>query len=412
MLIYFVIVVLGVLAIMSAIEIASLPRASDVDASRSVPRLEESELAEVKLHVQIKDDAARLSKRAHRLMIQDDAPPQLCAARNSIATNAEQSGRYSYQVSPKSRGNVEFGDIHLRVTGPLHLFWAQFKIPAKTPVSVWPNTRLTTDKHAALQKALRLEGARIRHFGIGLAEFAHIREYAQGDDPRQVNWFATARRQTLMRNVYEPERGQNVILAIDCGRSMAVMQNAGKTRLDLALEAALLTAQVAFANGDEINVIAYSNEVHLHLSHLRGKSGMRQLIESTYDLTAHIVYSDPHIMADLVYAHHKRHALLILLTDLTDLSTNDLFEQNIRVLEKHHTCLVASFTDEALEEAITKEAGSFAAATKVAIAAGLLNDRKSYRDRLFSRHIEVVEARQELYTEALKAYVRYKNAAR
>ena len=51
-------------------------------------------------------------------------------------------------------------------------------------------------------------------------EFDQIKEYNKGDDIRSINWKATARKNQLMVNQYQEERSQQVISAIDMGRTM------------------------------------------------------------------------------------------------------------------------------------------------------------------------------------------------
>ena len=68
----------------------------------------------------------------------------------------------------------------------------------------------------AVQHRLRDAGIRsIRRRGEG-SSFASLREYAVGDDPRHVDWKATARRQKLMTREYTVEQGQTMMIAVDC----------------------------------------------------------------------------------------------------------------------------------------------------------------------------------------------------
>ena len=350
---------------------------------------------------------------SYRMAVRDDCPAALdsvVSLHRGRLTPGE--NRLSYSVTPLRRGDVVFGDIHARLTGPLGLLRRQYtmRVPCSRPV--WPDLEPTPRKRAALQRALRLSGDAVHRMASGHAEFAHIRDYAPGDDPRSINWFATARRGQLMRNVYRPERGQHVILALDCGRTMAAVQRVGKTRLDLALEALVLVASAALARGDEVSVIAYSDRVHLHLRRIRGTAGIAEIVGGTYNLTAKPVYVGPQLLADEVYAHHRRHSLLLLFTDLSDLVANDLFERHMHLLESRHSMAVMTFVDTALQETVEHPPATLDDAVIAGVAAGLLADRADFRSRLRARGVTVVETSEELFSTALEQYVRFKNTNR
>lgn len=402
----FVIFCLGLFAVGITVEWMQLPSATSVSGSRLLGHLQESVPQTVNIRLSVPP-----SQRP--IIIRDDIPDLLEASEVTLE-NTEREGEHlqgHYVIVAQHRAKVTFGDLHIRIQSPWGLLMRQFRIPATQVVDVWPDLRLTPAKQLALQHALLREGLQIRHLGTGQTEFAHIREYALGDDPRQVNWFATARRHALMRNVYEPEKGQSIILAIDCGRTMGILQHDGKTRLDLAIEAAYLTASAALENGDEVSLIAYSDVIQVHLEHLSGRRGLREMLMALLDLQATPVYSGPHLVADRVYRYHKRHALLLFFTDLTDLSANDLFEQNLRILEKRHTCVITSFTDETLESLFTSSAATFTEAAQVGVAASILNERIAFKERLRQRKMMVFEARSEVYSAALQSYIRHKNRA-
>src|SRR5207244_5575671 len=58
-----------------------------------------------------------------------------------------------------------------------------------------------------------------RQPGMG-REFESLREYRQGDEPRDVCWTAAARRGKPISRVYRVERSQSVIIVVDDGRLM------------------------------------------------------------------------------------------------------------------------------------------------------------------------------------------------
>jgi len=72
----------------------------------------------------------------------------------------------------------------------------------------------------AISRQLHMHGQkRVRKIGNS-QEFDTIRDYVRGDDPRHINWSATARRGHLMMNHFVDERAQNVYCIIDQSRAM------------------------------------------------------------------------------------------------------------------------------------------------------------------------------------------------
>ena len=52
-------------------------------------------------------------------------------------------------------------------------------------------------------------------------EFESLRDYVPGDDPRRIDWAASARRGRAVTRLYQHERNHTVIVAVDASRLMA-----------------------------------------------------------------------------------------------------------------------------------------------------------------------------------------------
>jgi len=409
-------------------DVRHLPDPASVQATRVVERLEEGRATTITLSIRV--PAVRSGwlpgsrTNGYQLRTRDDLPPELTAADDGpTPLHTGQDGKLAppatlsvveivqhYTATPRRRGMVSFGDIHVRLTGPLGFVQGQYRVPAEASTLVWPDTRMTAHKQAALQEALQQDGRIVRHVSHGMSEFAQIRDFSTGDDPRHINWFASARSARLLKNVYEPERGQHIILALDCGRAMGVEQHAGKTRLDLAIEAAILTGTAALSGGDDVTLIAFADVLLRHVPGLRGTAGLRTLTETLCTLQAAPVYTGMHLLAERLFRYHKRRSLLILFTDLADLARQDLFERQLSLLQRQHACVVGSFTDKALEAAARSPAESWPAWRTTAAAAALLEDRHHARERLRRRGTVTLEAPDELFSASLREYTRFKQS--
>ena len=92
------------------------------------------------------------------------------------------------------------------------------------------------------------------------SEFERVREAFPDDPLRSINWRATARTGRLMATELIPERAQPLVICLDHGRLMGV--GAGElTKLDHAINAALLLVHVALRSGDRAGMLAFADTV-------------------------------------------------------------------------------------------------------------------------------------------------------
>ncbi|MBD0339491.1 MAG: DUF58 domain-containing protein, partial [Microcoleus sp. Co-bin12] len=98
----------------------------------------------------------------------------------------------TYTIRPSNRGEYKWGDIQVRQLGKWGLAWHDWKIPASEKVAVYPD--LVMLKELSIRLTLENSGTMrgLRKLGMG-TEFAELREYGIGDDPRLIDWKATAR---------------------------------------------------------------------------------------------------------------------------------------------------------------------------------------------------------------------------
>lgn len=113
------------------------------------------------------------------------------------------------------------------------------------------SSRLVTDVLAG--------GYRSTFRGAGI-EFASVREYVEGDDPRTVDWNVTARVGRPFVKQFVEERELTVVFALDLSASMDAGFGAFSLRQAAARFCALL-GLAAITNNDRIGLIAGSDEV-------------------------------------------------------------------------------------------------------------------------------------------------------
>ena len=190
---------------------------------------------------------------------------------------------------------------------------------------------------------------RVRERGEG-SEIAGLRPYVPGDPFGRIDWKATARRGTPVSREMHTERRQNVLLLLDCGRRMAREVDA-RSRLDHAVEAALLLSHVALRADDRVGLVAFADTLLRVLPPVRGPTGARLLGQALFDLDPVLREPPYEAMAAQVSQRFKKRALLVLFTDAVEpVSLRGLIKP-IHFLSRKHLVLCVTFQDSATEAA-------------------------------------------------------------
>lgn len=327
-----------VLVILLVADALAVPAADRLRVTRRAPaRISLGARAEVDLRVD------NHTGRRVRVRVTDDLPPLLQREGDDVAdvsVPAWREERVPYAVKALRRGDGEFGDLHLRVAGPLGLAWRQRTVGQADPVRVVPGIlEVRRYRLLGLRNRLREAGFRaVRQRGEG-GSFESLREYVRGDDPRTVDWKASARRGNLIVRQFQLERRQNVVIAIDAGRLMT--QKVGeRERLDYALTAALLLADVARVHDDAVGLLVFSDRVEAFIPPAR--NSVSRLAEALGEVHARMV--EPNYPAAFTYLSKqvRKRSLLVLFTDLIDpLASAAVVSQLSRAADRHLPLAVA-----------------------------------------------------------------------
>jgi uncharacterized protein (DUF58 family) len=116
-----------------------------------------------------------------------------------------------------------------------------------------------------------------RHLG-GSSEFETISEYQVGDNPRSINWSATARTggRRILKNTRLTESNLAVFLLVDLSQSMD-FGTVRVTKRRLAAEISAILAHAAWRCGDRVGFVAYGSDVEIQWP-LRNPKDYRLLI--------------------------------------------------------------------------------------------------------------------------------------
>jgi len=267
-------------------------------------------------------------QRPAKLLIRYYYPTEFVVSTPLLQTSLPSSSRQelTYTVHPTQRGEYAWGDIQVRQLGGWGLAWDDRKIPQSTKVAVYPDLiglrqltiRLTLQNTGTMRQARRM--------GIG-TEFAELREYRMGDDPRFVDWKATARRMgatpavSLQIRVLEPEQEQTLIILLDRGRLMTARVQ-GLKRFDWGLNATLALALTGLNRGDKVGVAVFDREVTTWIPPERGQHQLSKLIDRLTPIQPVLLEPDYVGAVTKLVNQQTRRALVVLITDLVDITAS------------------------------------------------------------------------------------------
>lgn len=315
---------------------------------RDVPdRLGLGEIAAVEIGV------TNGSARPVRVRITDDLPPALVRGDGEDGAVLEcrvpggGSRSVSYDVRGEERGTAVVGDVHVRALGPLGLVWRQWRVARADEVQVRPGV-LEVERYRLL--ALR---HRLHEMGVHRAavrgegrSFESLREYVRGDDPRKIDWKATARHGQVIVREYEAERSQSVLLAIDAGRLMSE-RSEGRERLDHALSAALLLTEVATSQGDRVGALVFADGIQHFVPPARRQRS--RLADAFAETETRVVEPDYPSAFEYLARRLRRRSLLVLFTDVVDVDTSDPLLTHLAAARRRHVPLAVTLRNPELE---------------------------------------------------------------
>jgi uncharacterized protein (DUF58 family) len=314
---------------------------------------------------------------------------------------AQGRAELSIPIAGRERGDHEPGPVVVRARGPLGLMQRSLRYTPGGRVSVVPSIAgVRQYRLLALQHRLREAGIRaIRRRGEG-SSFANLREYVQGDDPRHIDWKASARRRKLITREFSIEQGQTVMILIDAGRLMT--QLVGEmSRFELALASATVLADVATRSGDHVGLLVFNDEVRAFVPPAKGAFGLRRIRDALVPLQAKMAEPDYAGAFRTMAARHRKRSLIVLFTDVIDpRASRSLIAHTVRSAVRHLPLVVALQNDELVSAAVPREDDG-QTLFESAAAEELLLEREDALARMRRAGVSVLDVSPRMMTAAV-----------
>ncbi len=311
------------------------------------------------------------------LQVKDDPPPSFNTPDRVMAVTLPPFGaaEASYVTTPPARGDFRFQDLHVRARSPLGLAICQRTYRTAQDVHVYPNL-LEVRRYDLMARHRRLQEQGFRRMRRGEGtEFESLREYVPDDEFRRIDWKATARRRRPISREYETERSQTIIVMIDAGRMMSA-ELAGLSKLDHAINAALMLGYVGTLKDDAVGLVAFADAIKAYVPARKGRKHLGLLTDSLYNVQASLCEPDYAAAFSYLRTAARKRALVVLFTDLIDPEASQRLLGHVAALPPRHLPLVVTVSDSALQAQARSVPAEAEEAFEKAIADQLLQARE------------------------------------
>lgn len=260
-----------------------------------------------------------------------------------------------YHLRPVERGEYEFHNVNVFVKSPLKLIVRRYVVKSASKVKVFPSFQHLR-KFELLAHASNVSESgtkRLRKIGRSL-EFEQIKDYIFGDDIRNINWKATARRAQLMVNTFIDEKSQSVYCVLDQSRLMKMPFN-GMSLLNYAINATLVLSDVILTKRDRAGLISFSDRISNFLPADKKANQMSSILEILYNLQTTFPEGDFERLHAFVKLRVSQRSLIVLFTNFESMGGLQRQLPFLKSIAKSHMLLVVFFENTGLKEISEKE---------------------------------------------------------
>ncbi len=175
--------------------------------------------------------------------------------------------------------------------------------------------------------------------GTGM-DFAEVRPYQFGDDVRNIDWNVSARYPETFVKIFEEEREQTLILAVDVSGSEN-FASAGKFKREIAAEICAVVAFSAIQNNDKVGLLLFSDQIELFVPPKKGRKHVLRLIRDLFAHEQQSTGTDLTVALNhLVHVLHRR-SIVMVLSDFMD----EGFEPALRAVARRHDTIAVHMID-------------------------------------------------------------------
>ena len=370
------------------------------------------------------------SVRTIRALVRDAWVPSAGAEEpygHAVTIDPDETATLQTVLTPNRRGDRKAVRVTIRSYGPFGLAFRQTskrradEITPQWSLRTLPEFRSRRLLPEKLSRLRVIDGQVVtRGRGQG-SEFDSLRDYVIGDDPRSLDWRASARRENMVVKQWRPERDRRVLCVIDTGRTSAgriapasgfqTVASAGEPRLDYAIDAALLLATLASHAGDRVDLLGLDTQTRASVT-TSSKRSLPKLLDALAPLEPALVETDfRRVVAEVLSLERKR-ALVVIFTALDPGALGEGLLPVLPSLVSRHTVVIAAVHDPSLEALATARDNAGVLYTAAAAERGLA-ELTRVRSALVRYGVHVIDAPAQTFaSEVADAYLNLKAAGK
>jgi uncharacterized protein (DUF58 family) len=350
-----------------------------------------------------------------RLVIKDEYPYGFFSTCPELSARipAFESQTLKYTVTPYKRGEYMFGTCSTRRKSRLGLWLFDDEVPMKAKARVYPNVQMVKKYDILSRKQmLNLTGIKpSKIYGQG-TEFEMLRDYQVDDEYRAIDWKATSKKGTPVSRVYQVERTKRLVLMLDTGRIMGVTVG-DLTKLEHAVNSALLVSFVALRLGERVGLCIFSSEIKEYIPPQGRQIHFPVILKALYNVKGDSFESDYRKAFEYVASQNKKRTLVIVYTDLIESHISRGLIKYSAALQRAHLPLVVAVKDTNVTRIAKSSPASERELYQKAVALSLLKERKKAIGELTRRGMRVVdELPENLTISTLNKYLELKHTYR
>lgn len=321
-----------------------------------------------------------------------------------------QEKNFTYTLRPTERGEYYFGNLLVFTRTYIGFVERKQEFSKKASLPTYPSfLQLRKYDFLAFTNKLKIFGLKkIRRIGHTL-EFEQIKEYVTGDDIRNINWKATAKKNQLMVNQYQDEKSQPIYSVIDTGRVMK-MPFDGLSLLDYAINATLVISNIAIKKQDKAGMFTFSRSLNNMIVAQRRKSQMNLILETLYNIKTDFVESDFSRLYIDIKRNITQRSLLLLYTNFETLDGLHRQLPFLQSLSKKHLLVVIFFENTELKNILNQKAETTKQIFEKTIAEKFVYEKKMIVNELRKHGIQsILTSPEDLTINTINKYLEIKS---
>ncbi|HEY4647344.1 MAG TPA: DUF58 domain-containing protein [Steroidobacteraceae bacterium] len=302
-------------------------------------------------------------------------------------------------VVPGRLGPATWPAIRVRILGAFGLASWPRVIVQSARIAVAPDLLGAAAQRVSSTESGALAG---RTHGSG-AELHQLREYRPGDPLHRIDWKASARRAGLVTREFTEDQHLDVIIALDAGRSSRLAAG-DLDRLGAFANVAARFAEHAVSHDDRVGLVVYAERVQGVVPPSRGRAAVMRIRSGLEGVTAAALESSPLAAALRIRSIARQRSLILMLTDLDDVTTGGELSRAVRLLQMKHLVIVAGVALPDVEEVALAPAEEWADPYRALAAREWQARSRAHLKSLRSAGTPVIAARPADFESAVVSY--------